>query len=362
METLKDFEKELNKCSKCGLCQDVCPVFKIDKNDCSVSKGKFIMLHGVTKGDLQLSKNINKYLDKCLKCGKCQDFCPSGIDVGRIFNVAKFEYMQKTFLGKMIKFLESREFFGGILSLGKVISRPFRPKKGKVKSSLRVLYFKGCVNQVCPRTDRFLDKIFKDISIELVEPDFECCGLPFLSEGNLERFIEVANSNSEKLKIGAEYVVTDCASCASTIANYPKYTNKEVPSVINWGDLIAKMGLRFRFKTPVRVTFHKPCHLKDDLFFEQIISNCENVEYVKMDNYDDCCGFAGSFGLKNRELSVKISKQKAENIKSTNSDYVITSCPSCILGLKQGLLLAGGKTKVVSLLEFLSKAEVVKRK
>ena len=71
MKKLKDFERELNKCSKCGLCQSACPLFKINPNDCIASKGKFIMLHGVTKGDLKLTKNINKYLDLCLKCGKC---------------------------------------------------------------------------------------------------------------------------------------------------------------------------------------------------------------------------------------------------------------------------------------------------
>ncbi len=87
MKKLKDFQNELNKCSKCGLCQDVCPIFELSSNECAVSKGKFIIkLHGVTKGDLKLSKNINKYIiDMCLKCGKCNNFCSAGIDVCQIF-------------------------------------------------------------------------------------------------------------------------------------------------------------------------------------------------------------------------------------------------------------------------------------
>lgn len=121
--------------------------------------------------------------------------------------------------------------------------------------------------------------------------------------------------------------------------------------------MIADKGLKFRFKKPVKVTFHKPCHLADDSFFEQILANCENVEYIKMENYDDCCGFSGSFALKNRKLSMELSKQKAKNIVQTGADYVITTCPACVLGLKQGLFLTGGKTKIVSLLEFLAKAE-----
>jgi glycolate oxidase iron-sulfur subunit len=155
MDMLKDFEKDLNKCSKCGLCEAACPLFKISPNDCVASKGKFIMLHGVTKGDLKLSKNINKYIDMCLKCGKCNAFCPSGIDVCKILNVAKYEYMKNTFAGKFINFLESRMVFGLFMKFGKVLSEPFRPKKKKIENPVaKILYFKGCLNQICPRTDK----------------------------------------------------------------------------------------------------------------------------------------------------------------------------------------------------------------
>ena len=44
MKKLKDFEKEINKCSKCGLCQSSCPVYHATGNECAVSKGKFVLL------------------------------------------------------------------------------------------------------------------------------------------------------------------------------------------------------------------------------------------------------------------------------------------------------------------------------
>lgn len=357
---LKCFEKDLNKCSKCGLCETVCPLFKINPNDCVASKGKFIMLHGVTKGDLKLSKNINNYIDMCLKCGKCNFYCPSGIDVCKILSTAKYEYMKNTFLGKFINFLESKFVFGNLINLGKFISKPFRPKKKIVANPIaKVLYFKGCVNQICPRTDNYLSKIFKDLPIEIIEPDFECCGLPFLSEGNMERFLQVATSNVEKLGGEYDYFVTDCASCESTIFDYQNYLSAKLPleKSVNWGYLIALKKIKFEYEKPIKVTFHKPCHLKVDAYIDKIFENCKNVEYVKMENYDDCCGFAGSFGVKNRKYSIELSKQKAQNIKNTQADYVVTTCPSCVLGLKQGLMLTGGKPKVVSLLEFLAMAD-----
>lgn len=363
MKCLKDFENDLNKCSKCGLCESACPLFKINPNDCVASKGKFIMLHGVTKGDLKLSKNINKYIDTCLKCGKCNKFCPSGIDICQILSTAKYEYMKKTFLGKIVNFLESRLIFGTILKIGAIISKPFRPRKIIPNHrTIKVAYFKGCVNKICPKTDNYINKIFKNSPVEIIEPDFDCCGLPFLSEGNLERFTQAAYENIQKLNFEYDYLITDCASCENTILEYHKYIDCKPlfkQKSINFGDLIAFKGLKFKFNKPVKVTFHKPCHLKNDYFLTRILANCENVEYKEMDNYDECCGFAGSFGIKKRSYSQKLTKQKAQNIINTKADYVITTCPSCILGLKQGLFLTGSKTKVVSLLEFLAMADEI---
>lgn len=365
MKRLKDFEEELNKCSKCGLCQSACPIYKITQNECAVSKGKFIMLHGVTKGELKLSKNIDKYLDMCTKCGKCKEFCPSNIDVCRIFNTAKYEYSSHTVKGYIIGFLESKFIFNNIIKIFEILSKPFRPTKQAISNpETTVLYFKGCVNKICPRTDIYINKIFKNTSVSIIEPNFECCGLPFLSDGNMKRFIEAAQHNMKLMDVEYDYLVTDCASCEDTLLGYSDYLESDCiikkSKSVNWGDLIAVKGIKFKFKTPVKVTFHKPCHLKNDTFFKQILKNCENVEYIEMNGYNECCGLSGSFALKNFSLFNKISKDKAKNIAETGADYVITTCPACIAGLQYGLFANKvSKIKVVSLLEFLANADEI---
>lgn len=362
MQELKDYQKEISKCSKCGLCQSVCPVYKLTKNECSVSKGKFVMLHGVTKGELKLSKNINKYLDMCLKCEKCDDFCPADIKASEILTCAKHEYMKNNLFGKIIFFLQSRLVFSTAVKIGKILSKIFRKKQKKYEKAPQILYFKGCVNEVFPQNDLYLNKILKDVTLNITEADFDCCGMPFLSEGNIKRFKDCAFHNIKRLNTDYDYLVTDCASCQSVLNSYNKFFNAgiKLEKSINWGDIIAGQNIKFVFQKPVRITFHKPCHLKNDNFFEKIIKNCENAEYVKMLEYDDCCGFAGSFSIKNPKLSKELMKQKAYNIDRTGADYVITTCPSCILGLKQGLKLIKNKhTKVVSLLEFLYTADTV---
>ncbi len=334
MSDLKDFKAEINKCSKCGLCQAVCPVYKATGNECAVSRGKFVMLDGVLKGDLKLNKNINKYLDMCLKCGKCSDFCPSGIDVCKIFETAKNQYMKKTRFGKLLFFLQNKFFH----------IKNLRPKFKKT-GTLKLLYFRGCVNNFFPDCDRVLAKI---PDIEIIERDFECCGIPLLSSGNLEGFEALKTHNLRQVDCDFDYVFTNCASCESTLKQYLD------AEFINLGELLIRQGLKFKFPKPIKITFHKPCHLKDDSFLKPLLANCENVEYVEMKDYDECCGFAGEFAIKNPKISMEISKKKAKNIINTGADCVITTCPACILGLNQGLI--GHKIKVKSLSDFLAEA------
>lgn len=352
MKKLKDFADEINKCSKCGLCQSVCPVYKLTGNDCAVSRGKFVMLDGVLKGDLELNANIEKYLDMCLKCGKCKHFCPSNIDVCEIFNTAKYEYAKNTFHGKFEKFLESRLVFGSFIKTTKtIIPRKSFGKKGKTK----LLYFKGCVNEVFPKVENALKTVFSHLDVEIIERDFECCGLPFLSSGNMERFEEVKNHNLQLIEdCKYDYILTDCATCADTLKSYG------CKNIINAVEFLAAQNLKFVFKKPVKVTFHKPCHLEDDSFVKSVFEKCENLEYIEMKDYDECCGFAGEFAIKNHKISKELSAIKAKNIIDTCADVVVTACPACVMGLHQGFTAINKKSpKIFNIIELLAQADIV---
>lgn len=350
MKKLEDFADDINKCSKCGLCQSVCPVYKITGNDCAVSRGKFVMLDGVLKGDLKLNRNIEQYLDMCLKCGKCTAFCPSNIDVCEIFNTAKYEYAKNTAIGKFEKFLESRLVFGNFLkTVRSTIPRKTFDKKGKIK----LLYFKGCVNELYPKVENALKTVFLNLDVEIIERNFECCGLPFLSSGNIERFEQVKKHNLELMDCCYDYILTDCASCEHTLKTYG------CENVINAAEFLAAQNIKFVFKKPVQVTFHKPCHLENNDFLIPLLEKCENIEYIEMKDYDACCGFAGEFAIKNPSISCAISKNKAINAYNTGAEYLLTTCPACIMGLHQGFIFSGKKSpKIMNIMEFLALAEI----
>lgn len=319
------------------------------------------MLDGVVKGDLKLSKTIFKYLEMCLNCGKCSEYCPSGIDVSEIFAAAKAEYLAGRMSGDFLKWLEGETVFDNLIKLSSKVlgdkTEFTKPKSARKK----LLYFKGCAGALDKNGETSLKKILSNLTdIELIEKDFKCCGVPFLSSGNLTRAEEVKQYNTEIINSAeCDYVVTDCASCCYQLSRYGTL-NKPV---VMLGEILAKEEVKFVFDKPTKVTFHKPCHLTSDEFIYSVLNKCENIEYVQMEDYDECCGFAGQFAITNHKLSKKLSIQKIKHALDTNSDVVITSCPACVLGLRQGAILSnnyfGKKIKILSLTEFLGRAKII---
>ena len=91
-KTFFEYKEEIKKCSQCGLCMAVCPLYLDTKNDCANARGLFAMLKGILKGELQLDETIIKYLVQCDNCKKCKEFCPSGIDIPEIVASARELY------------------------------------------------------------------------------------------------------------------------------------------------------------------------------------------------------------------------------------------------------------------------------
>lgn len=416
MKRLIDFKEEIHKCSKCGLCQSVCPVYKVTGNDCSVSRGKFIMLNGIIKGDLKLNKNVNKYLDMCLKCNACKDFCPSAIDARKIFLTAKAQYFAKCPSSVVIKFFHSKLIFNLFLNLtkigvniyrflkmdkfvkkfyfilqkfelgkkiilvnefsGGVVTSPYS-SKSKVQSSpeqkksqsTKIVYFKGCVNEyINPRTKNAVESILKQMGVEILNTKLplQCCGVPFLSSGNVEQFKKQAVFNLSQIPEDFDYFLTDCASCQNAFKEYKNYIEDEkllekidkiLEKSININEFVVKNAEKFEFKEKTSFTFHKPCHLENIDFLNEFLAKAKNIEYVEMNDFDKCCGFSGEFAIKNPEISAKISANKAQNAIETNADYILTSCPACILGLTQGMVEEKTFKPLLSFIEFIALAD-----
>ncbi len=347
MKQLEDFKEDIHKCSKCGLCQGECPIYKITGNDCTVSRGHFVMLDGLLKGDLKMSKTINNYLDLCLKCGACSKFCPSGIDVVDIIAAAKHEYFKAHKIEKFISIFQKKIVFKLIPNFIAL----FRHKTKSKTFDKKVLYFGGCGSKI--KGDKSVVKLLNKAGIEVVNPYFSCCGISLFMRGDLDSF---NNSISNYINVLKKYdikeVITTCASCEKTLKDYIRWNNSEFlreVSVKNIYEYLAENS--FSLKKPVKVTFHKPCNINNYPEIEKILKNTENLEYVEMKDFDKCCGLSVLTKFKKYKITSKIFSQKRKNIKSTGVKYVLTSCLGCEAALK---LYSFGAYKVCDLVDFIS--------
>ena len=291
MKQLIDFKEEIHKCSKCGLCQAECPIYKITGNDCTVSRGQFMMLEGVIKGDLKITKTINRYLDLCLKCGACSKFCPSGLDVVDVIIAAKSEYCKKHIIEKVKTFIQKYFIFGLI---PRIIRTFIRPTKSKTFDK-KVLYFGGCGSKL--KGDRALVKLLNSIYVEVINPKFHCCGIPYFSRGDL---VEFNNSIKSYVKILKKYNIKDVvktfASCEKSLKYYFKWAEDNILiedfeylksiKVRNIYEYLRDENVNLTLKKPVKITYHKPCNLDNFNYIEWILNNTENLNYIEMDNFN----------------------------------------------------------------------------
>ena len=346
MKQLADCKDDIHSCSKCGLCQSVCPIYKITGNDCTVSRGQFIMLQGLIKGELKMSKTLNRYLDLCIKCGACSKFCPSGIDVVEIVALAKAEYFKKhrieKFKTSILKFLLNGLYFINC----------HLPKRKSDKFEKKVIYFGGC-GGTSLGSENSVIKILNSMNIEVITPEFECCGFPFYVKGDMDSFLEYADKFYNILdKYDTYDVVTNCATCEKTLKSYAKLGNYKTINVKNVFEYIRENQLKLELKKTTKVTYHKPCNLENFSDVEWVLANTKNLRYVEMQNFDKCCGLDGLTNFKERKIMSRLFKEKHDNIIESGAKTVLTSCLACKITLQ---LFSGGKYKAQDFIDFLAK-------
>ena len=69
----------------------------------------------------------------------------------------------------------------------------------------------------------------------------------------------------------------------------------------------------------------------------ELLKNTKGVEFVEMNDCDNCCGFGGSYSLLYPEISAPILEKKIQNIKESGANVVALDCPGCLMQIKGGL-------------------------
>jgi glycolate oxidase iron-sulfur subunit len=237
-------------------------------------------------------------------------------------------------------------------------------------------YFTGCLTDfVFPELGKKIINFLIKNGVEVVVPRAQgCCGAPvFLGAGDFATGRRFADANVKAFK-ELEYIVTDCATCASAMKAYFRFLadNEErkkeyqkfaekikditefLVDVLKLPPSAYRVAAEFRGKT---VTWHEPCHLGRYLGIKEpprkILKSLPDIKYVEMPDAAACCGMAGTFSIDFYDLSRKIAARKIDAIAATGADIVVTACPGCEIQLIDNLARHKKNVQVKHIMELL---------
>ncbi len=397
---------EISQCNKCGFCQVACPIFRSTGHESGVARGRLALLRAIIEGRLDWNKELEEPLYDCLGCGACTANCFPAVPTADLIIEARSEYLEKVgkksvhrllfdyllpyprrlhlaaravALGKNTGMSQLARALGLLRIFGRDFSRaeeiveklPPLPLRDRIKpgifkgsgDALRIGYFVGCgVDIIQQDAGRATIEILKKIGKSVRLLDNCCCGLPAWTYGDLEVAKKLAEKNLMTLSAGNfDVIVTDCSSCASFLKKYPiifkdddqkhQMAQNIFPRLKDMVELLYSNVDTWPVKNEhLVVTYHDPCHgsrgqglVKEP---REILKKIPGIEYRELPEADWCCGGAGSYALTHYDLSRSVLDRKMDNLKKTEADVLVTSCPACMIQLSYGIRKHGLKTKV----------------
>src|SRR3954462_856911 len=194
---------------------------------------------------------------------------------------------------------------------------------------MKVALFLTCFNDTLfPGTGRAVVTLLERLGCEVEFPlEQTCCGQMHVNsgygrdaEGLLGRFARVFG--------GYEAIVSPSASCVAHVRErIPSVSDRVFELTEFLTDRLGVVDVGAAF--PHRVTLHPTCHSLRLLRIgdrpERLLRNVRGLELVELPGARECCGFGGTFAVKNADTSMAMLSDKLRAIAETNAEYCVAA-------------------------------------
>ncbi|WP_199442670.1 (Fe-S)-binding protein [Umezawaea beigongshangensis] len=190
-----------------------------------------------------------------------------------------------------------------------------------------------------------------------------CCGQMHLNTGYRDHAAALARSHTAAF---AEHdvVVTPSGSCAGMVRdNHPKLVPGTRTRTFELSEFlvdvlgVTDVGAWF----PHRVTYHPTCHSLRTLGVGDkplaLLRAVSGLDLVALPEAESCCGFGGTFALKNAETSTAMLGDKMRAVLDTRAEVLCASDHSCLMHVGGGLSRLRAGVRPVHLAEILASTE-----
>lgn len=242
---------------------------------------------------------------------------------------------------------------------------------------MRVALFITCFNdtlfpEVGIAMTRLLERLGHTIDFP---PEQTCCGQMHYNTGYqrealplIRRFVDVFGD--------ADVVVAPSASCVGMVREmYPRASAEAgdpalakavaalVPRVYELSEfLVRKLGVEdVGAYYPHRVTYHPTCHSLRVLHVGdsplRLLRAVRGIDLVELPAAAECCGFGGTFAIKNADVSTAMLSDKLRHVQETRAEICTSADTSCLMHIGGALHRQRAGIRTIHLAEILASTE-----
>lgn len=240
-----------------------------------------------------------------------------------------------------------------------------------------VALFAACANDVMfPNAPIATTRLLERLGCRVVFPTRQtCCGQPLVNTGYYDETLPIVRNFTETFG-GYDYVVAPSGSCVGAVRHqHPMLADyahdaglrRDVDAVVaSTYDIseflvdilgVTDVGAYF----PHVVTYHPTCHslrvAKVGDKPMQLLRAVRGITIRDLPDADRCCGFGGTFSVKNPDISVAMAADKARNVAATGAEYLVAGDNLCLLNISGVLSRQQSGIRPIHLAEVLASEE-----
>ena len=241
---------------------------------------------------------------------------------------------------------------------------------------MRIALFSTCIGDAMfPDVHKATALILSRLGHEVVFPEAQtCCGQMHFNTGYQKESLGMIRTYADAFADPSiDYVVSASGSCVGAVreqhvrlaqrhgkaadvdgAKQAAAKTYDLPEFLVDIAGVTNVGAYF----PHKVTYHSSCHglrfLKLGSKPYQLLEQVEGIDLVPLQNVEECCGFGGTFSLKNPEVSASMVKDKVRHIKDTGAEFVTGGDSSCLMNIVGNLSREKTGIRAIHLAEILA--------
>jgi len=232
-----------------------------------------------------------------------------------------------------------------------------RDPKRSAADSEAVFYFPGCGSErLFSQVGLATQAMLWHAGVQTVlPPGYLCCGYPQRGAGQADKADKIVTDNRVLFHrvantlnyLDIQTVVVSCGTCYDQLQGYKFEDIFPGCRIIDIHEFLMEKGIRLEGVTGVRYMYHDPCHTPMKTYDPlKVVNTLMNDKLNgQIGKNDRCCGESGTLAISRPDISTQVRFRKEQEMRTgadalrkdgfTGEVKILTSCPSCLQGLKR---------------------------